>query len=116
MMFLRALLRENKLTEIMKHLSVLICFNLFIAAGALAQKTASYPLHVISKDIQRMQFKNVAYKPSIILTGNAITTSKGIHRINANANNTPTGYVVMTGRPSFVVSKGVARWQDENKK
>jgi hypothetical protein len=72
-----------------------------------------------------MAFKDKAYVPAKIVTGDLLKVSgKGVHRLfgggvgvsSAEASNNEERQqrqVKTTGTPSWVVSKGVARWQYE---
>jgi hypothetical protein len=89
---------------------------LFLGSGVFAQQKSSdksnYPYWTISKEIQRMNFRNTVQQDASISTGNAVVVSKHVNKINARP--VRTGIVVRTGTPASVISKGVARWQIEN--
>jgi hypothetical protein len=90
-----------------------VCFTSF---GQAPQQTVSYPYWTISKDIQRMVFRNSVYVPARITTGDLLKVSgKGVHAISVKSddNATKPQPVKTNGTPSWVVSKGVARWQYE---
>ena len=93
-------------------------FLCFVAAGTFAQdnpvRKSNYPYWTISKDVQRMQYSNVEYTPATIVTGNSTThLSKGISLASVRRSSEATGTIKMTGMPSSVISKGVARMQYE---
>lgn len=70
----------------------------------------NYPYWTISKDVMRMQFKNVEFAPASITTGSySWIYAKGLNQWDANTSRKNTGKVTMTGTPLWVVSKGVAR-------
>ncbi len=104
----------------MKTIIAGICFVAGFSFAATAQDGASkserYPHHIISKDVQRLQFRNAEYKPARITTGdlNAVS-SKGIARVVAKSSSHTYTNVQMKGMPSHVISKGVARMQYERK-
>jgi hypothetical protein len=95
--------------------------TLMIVAGLMltcftmnAQDTAiknTYPVWTISKDVQKIQFRNTENVAAIAVTGsNSMTVSKGVHTAR-QPESTVTGRVKKTGTPAWVVSKGVARMQ-----
>lgn len=101
----------------MKKLTMLLGLTL-CAAVVMAQdnegKKSSYPHWAISKDVQRFQFRNIEVAPLTITTGNAAwVQSKGVSQTYTKRSDATTGKVVMTGMPSSVISKGVARMQYE---
>ncbi|RAW01197.1 hypothetical protein [Pseudochryseolinea flava] len=84
-----------------------------ITVNAQSSKTESYPYWTIAKGVQQLQFKDSDYKPSAIVTGNAgWTVSKGVNR----STDARTGSVQTGGRPTWFISKGVARQQAEKSK
>ena len=101
--------------------TVIIFF--FVAVATLhaqaqdTKKSDSFPYWTISKDVQRMQYKNIAFVPSTIVTGNNTwAISKGIQRVQADQRPTTSGSVVTGTRPTWYISKGVARFQAERNK
>lgn len=103
----------------MKKIIALLSLS-FITAVAFGQENketkTSYPYWTISKDIHRMQYKNAEFVPSTIVSGNStVHISKGIHLARAKQSQ-PAVAVKMTGMPSSVISKGVARMQHERNK
>ncbi len=68
----------------------------------------------ISKDVQRLQFRETGHTPAVVTTGTAASVvSKGVAAANARRTARPAVRVVTGGTPSWVVSKGVARMQAE---
>jgi hypothetical protein len=101
----------------MKKLLSIICLVAVVSITANAQRlsTESYPYWTISKGVQQLQYKNLQYVPSTVYTGNGSwTISKGVQKINETS--TPTVKVKTGGTPSWVVSKGAARFQAEKSK
>jgi hypothetical protein len=83
-------------------------------AQAQDQVKDSWPAWTISKDVHRIKFKNIAYTPAAIKSGNSDwVISKGVHRAKAS---TAAGNVSTSGYPTWTISKGVARQQAERKK
>jgi hypothetical protein len=102
---------------VMKKLGLVIVLLAIIALHGNAQdqsKSDSYPYWTISKDVQRMQYKDIKFVPAKITTGDlASNVSKGIQQVIARRSPQRTGDVTMTGYPSWTISKGVARMQYE---
>jgi hypothetical protein len=85
---------------------LLTCFTMNAQDNA---KQETYPYWTISKDVQKLQFRNTSYVPAIAATGsNSMVVSKGVHNAG-QPESTITGRVRKTGTPAWVVSKGVAR-------
>lgn len=101
----------------MKKIIALLSLSLVVtvAFGQQNKMTKSnYPYWTISKDVQRMQYANVEYVPATITTGNStVHISKGVNLVAARPTSESRGLVKMTGTPSHVISKGVARMQHE---
>jgi hypothetical protein len=76
------------------------------------RKKTNYPYWVISKDVQKLQFTGVDYVENPAVTGPA-PVSKGVQLFSRNKSDEAANMVKMTGVPSFVISKGVARMQAE---
>jgi hypothetical protein len=99
----------------MKKAMILFCLTL-AATFAYAQHGATksnYPYQTISKDVQRIQYRNVQFQPATIKIGDvAQFSTKGISRVQRKQT-TPSIEVKMNGMPSHVISKGVARMQYE---
>jgi hypothetical protein len=100
----------------MKKVMMGLCLGVFASISVLAQTPASekkttYPFWTISKEVQRMQFRGYQMEMPLITTGTAVFSSKGVH--NFNRKQGASGTVQMTGMPSYVISKGVARMQYE---
>jgi hypothetical protein len=94
-----------------KLLAFFILVPVFMAAAQTTEKKDSYPYWTISKDVQRMQYKNTLHTPVKIALGDVrASVTKSIHR-----NNEPVrqGTVIRTGYPTWTISKGVARQQAE---
>lgn len=71
----------------------------------------TYPVWTISKDVQKLQFRNTENIAATAMTGNnSMVVSKGVHSTR-QPESTITGRVNKTGTPAWVVSKGVARMQ-----
>ena len=103
----------------MRKISIILLFSAALPFAAMAQsneRTDSYPYWTISKDVQRMQYKDVAFVPAKIATGGtAWSISKGVQQLSANREQKSTGQVRMTGYPSWTISKGVARMNNEKR-
>lgn len=101
----------------MRKISIILLLAAALPFGVNAQtkeRTDSYPYWTISKDVQRMQYKDVVFVPAKITTGDlAQNVSKGVHQLSANRDTNVTGKVAMTGYPAWTISKGVARMQFE---
>lgn|SRR5690242_9394000 len=101
----------------MKKISIILLLSAALPFAAVAQsneRTDNYPYWTISKDVQRMQYKDVVFVPAKITTGDAAwSVSKGVQQLQANREQKSTGRVQMTGYPSWIISKGVARMNYE---
>jgi hypothetical protein len=100
----------------MKKVMMGLCLGVFASISVFGQTPASekkttYPYWTISKDVQRMQFRDYQMEMPRITTGNVVFSSKGIHRFTTKQE--ASGTVQMTGMPSYIISKGVARMQYE---
>lgn len=85
-----------------------------VTAAAFGQKTERYPIHVITKGVQQIQFRNSVYRPALMVTGDLNgVASKGVTRVQAPDKREPVRVIRKTGTPSHVISKGVARRQYE---
>jgi hypothetical protein len=83
-----------------------------LGTGLYAQET--FPIHTISKDVQKIQFRGAAYKPSTMTTGNLENVaSKGVAKIQRRQQPENPVIIIKGGTPSHVISKGVARMQYE---
>jgi hypothetical protein len=100
----------------MKKLGLMMFLVGCVTVGASAQtgeKNDNAPIW-ISKDVQRLQFRETGYTPAVVTTGTAASVvSKGVAAVNARRTARPAVRVVTGGTPSWVVSKGVARMQAE---
>jgi hypothetical protein len=86
----------------------------YAASAQTEERKDSYPSWTISKDVQRLQFRQVAYVPATITTGSAVpVVSKGVQQISVRKAARPSVRITTTGTPSWVISKGVARMQYE---
>jgi len=70
------------------------------------------PYWMISKDVQKLQFADAEYVDKSVTTG-YLPVSKGVQLITRRSSLENTGVVNMSGVPSHVISKGVARMQVE---
>lgn len=97
----------------MKKIALTLAFAVLgiVAAQAQDSKSDNYPVWSISKGVQQLQFKNVAFVPAKITTTNQVLVSKGVQSIHQQ--NEVKGKVVMAGTPAWTISKGVARFQYE---
>ena len=96
-------------------LSMLMLFGLALAA--YAQRVEKYPVWTNSKDVQKIQFKNSQYTPAAVSTTDLVSlSSKGISRVGYKSSPTSSSQVQMTGMPSSVISKGIARMNYERNK
>jgi len=101
----------------MKKLSIILFLTGSLAFAVQAQDGKvpqdNYPYWTISKDVQRIPYRNVSLVPAKITTGTGgWVVSKNVHR-QAVSEETQ-GTVAKTGYPSWIISKGVARKQFEN--
>lgn len=97
---------------------ILMITGLFtiIAFAANAQRsTSSYPHWTIGNELQKMQFRNVTFVPSVIVTNRGPLAAKGIAEFQSRPTKRikPTKVTMNGGTPSWVISKGVARMQYE---
>jgi hypothetical protein len=97
--------------------ALILAFGLFFFSKVTTygQQSTSYPYWSISKDVQKMQFKNKRYTTADITTSTSFPSSKGVAMIVTRNERRTAGRVKMEGMPSNVISKGVARMQYENK-
>ena len=97
----------------MRKISIILLFSAVLPFAAIAQSkpnTDNYPYWTISKDVQRIQYKDVAFVPAKITTGDiAWNISKGVQQRQVGQQQQPTGKVRTTGYPSWIISKGAAR-------
>lgn len=101
----------------MKKLTLVVFFTSLLAVTANAQdapRSSSYPYWTISKDVQRMQYKNTILTPAVISTGDALPVSKGVQQLQANKTPRRKGMISTNGYPAWTISKGVARFQAGN--
>jgi hypothetical protein len=97
---------------------ILIITGLFtiLAFNANAQRTkGTYPYWTIGNELQKMQFRNVTFVPSVIVTHRGPLSSKGIAEFQNRPTRRirPTKVTMNGGTPSWIISKGVARIQYE---
>lgn len=86
---------------------------MFAASAQSGEKKDNAPVW-ISKDVQRLQFRETGYTPAVVTTGAAgPVVSKGVAAASARRAARPAVRIVTGGTPSWVVSKGVARMQAE---
>lgn len=102
----------------MKKVIAGICLVAGFALPAFSQdgnvKKERYPAHIITKDVQRLQFRNTEYAPATVTTGDvAFVSTKGVQQVNAKRVSRTAAVVKRDGMPSWVISKGVARMQYE---
>ena len=95
----------------MKKSILLIAFSI-VSLGAVAQ-SESYPFWTISKDVQKIQFRNSLYTPAEIKTGTTLPYVKGVAVLQNREAAKSSVAVRMDGIPSSVIQKGVARMQYE---
>jgi hypothetical protein len=94
-------------------IALLVVFGGFQAVAQTATEKSNYPYHTISKDVQKIQFKNVEHVPAkITMTSPAMTQTKGTAQILAKNEGTERK-MVRVGYPAWTISKGVARRQFE---
>lgn len=102
----------------MKKLILILSFLGVISFTSYGQelRKSNYPHWTISKDVHRMQYRTVQFVPATITTTNrSPAVTKGVTQYQASRGPELTGKVAMTGTPSWVISKGVARKQAERK-
>lgn len=74
----------------------------------------NYPYWTISKGVQKMKYADVTFAPAKVTVGDAaLTTSKGVNKIQAANATKRTAVVRTSGYPTWTISKGVARMQAE---
>lgn len=99
------------MTRTIKLLALFFLAPVFMATAQKTEKQDSYPYWAISKDIQRVQYKNTLHIPVKIALGDVRSSvSKSIHRNNGPVRQ---GTVSTTGYPTWTISKGIARQQAE---
>ena len=101
----------------MKKLSIIFFLIGSVTFAAQAQdgktRQENYPYWTITKDVQRIPYRDVKLIPAKVTTGTGgWVVSKGVQS-NAVADEV-RGTVTKTGYPSWIISKGVARRQFEN--
>jgi hypothetical protein len=97
----------------MKKILILAGVMSVFAFSAQAQRSYStYPYWTLSKEIQKMQFRNTLQVPGTITTTETIASSKGV-AAHQKQSTQPKVRVKTSGTPSWVISKGVARIQRE---
>jgi hypothetical protein len=99
----------------MKTVSLIILFvvasSMIVNAQDLNAKKDTYPVWTISKDVQRLQFRNVIFVPAKIALGDVSSVaSKDVHKKSIEKRG---GYVATNGYPTWTISKGVVRQQAE---
>lgn len=94
-----------------KLLALFILVPVFMATAQKNEKKDSYPYWTISKDVQRLQYKNTLHTPVKIVLGDVRSSvTKNIHTHHQPVRE---GTVVRSGYPTWTISKGVARQQAE---
>ena len=101
----------------MKALQIIALFIFFLGSAAMAQSSnekSNYPYHTISKDVQKIQYKNVEHIPAkIMIVSPSLTQTKGSAQILNKKEISEKRQLVRVGYPSWSISKGVARRQFE---
>lgn len=92
-----------------------VCFMLLTSA-AIAQSERSIPANLISKGVHRLQLKESFFVPARVVTGDVLRSTKSVNYVSLWNSREVYGTVKMTGTPSHVISKGVARMQYEKRK
>jgi len=100
--------------------SIAIITLVFVGINAFGQDNQSqdndrktnYPYWIISKDVQKLQFNDAEYVATPAVTG-FTPLSKGVQLFSQTRSEDAGNQVKMTGVPSSVISKGVARMQVE---
>jgi hypothetical protein len=96
----------------MKKTILSVVVLIMAATWTYAQET--YPIHTISKDVQKIQFRGKAHTPSSMVTGDLTAlSSKGVARLQPKLTSNTGVVIKTTGIPPHVISKGVARMQYE---
>jgi hypothetical protein len=93
--------------------NILLLFACFISVASMAQQAESYPIWTISKDVQKIQFRNSQYTPSEVKTATQVPYAKGIAVLQNRQTSKISRSIRMDGMPSNVIQKGVARMQFE---
>jgi hypothetical protein len=96
-------------------LRILACMAfMLVTSGAIAQRDGGIAPQAISKDVQRFAMRKMIFVPARIVTAPYQLSSKPVQLIGKRTvANTDFQKVQMTGIPSHVISKGVARMQYE---
>ena len=101
----------------MKALPIIALFIFFLGSAAMAQSSnekSNYPYYTISKDVQKVQYKNIEHMPAkITMVSPSLTQSKGSAQILNKKEISEKRQLVRVGYPSWTISKGVARRQFE---
>jgi len=91
---------------------IVLALGLFGFATVLFAQQApvkdNYPYHTLSKEVQKIQYKDVEYTPAEIKAGDpALTSGKAVQqRTEVKDRNVA---VVTKGYPTWTISKGIAR-------
>ena len=90
----------------------------FTWATASGQDSLTYettfPIWSISKPVQQLQFKDTAFRPARVYTGNAWIMTKDVHQLQLlRGKRYPHYKGRLTDTPASAISKGVARMQYE---
>lgn len=76
------------------------------------ERKVKWPYWTISKDVQRLPYRNTVFTPVKMSVGDVtLTSSKGVQQINTTRSPKRTGYVETNGYPAWTISKGPARLQ-----
>jgi hypothetical protein len=98
----------------MKALPIIALLVGFVGFGVTAQTStkSNYPYTIISKDVQKIQFRKVEHIPAkITLVSPVVLQSKGSAQLLAKVADSKERPVVRVGYPAWSISKGVARRQ-----
>jgi hypothetical protein len=103
----------------MKRIIVGFCLVAGFSFGAFAQdgqvKTHRFPLHTVSKEVAKLQFRNAEYAPAKLMTGDlSLVSGKGVHRFSSDRVTTPVT-VTTGGTPAWVNSKGISQFNSRKK-
>ena len=101
----------GKQKKIMKRVLILPLLAL-CSLTAFAQSENTNPAW-ISKDVQKIQYRNSPIASSVVTTAARPLVSKGVAVIANRQTSAATSRVAMTGTPASVISKPVAKQQYE---
>ena len=101
----------------MKVLAAIVVFICFLGVDAVSQASnekSNYPYSTISKEVHKIQYKNVKHVPAkITMVSPSLVQSKGTAQLLNKNVKSENRKLVRVGYPAWTISKGVARRQFE---